>query len=191
MAMSVPTEKRWTADEARQINEANPAHWPRYEVIGGELLVTPAPRLLHQDAVLQMAALLRGHIDANGAGHTMIAPADIELEPDSTVSPDVFVIPLQNGRKPRNWRDVSALMLVVEVLSPSTARHDRVTKRDYFARNGVAEYWIVDLDARVVERWRLGDERPAVIEQTLIWDPTNSSEAFVLDVRHFFAEVLD
>ena len=62
-------------------------------------------------------------------------------------------------------------MLVVEVLSPSTARYDRQVKRRWFQRTGIPEYWIVDPDARQVERWRPTDQRPEVLDTLLLWQP--------------------
>lgn len=191
MSMPAQAEKRWSADEARALNEANPKHWPRYEVIDGELLVSPAPRSFHQDAVLSLATRLHAYTEAAHFGHTMIGPADLELEPDSTVSPDLFVTTLVNGRKPRDWKEVDGLWLAIEVLSPSTARYDRVVKRAYFARNQVPEYWVVDLDARLIERWSAGDERPAVETATLTWTPIDGAGALTIELPAFFAEVCD
>ena len=64
-------------------------------------------------------------------------------------------------------------LLAVEVLSPSTARADRTVKRRLYQRAGVPEYWIVDLEARLVERWRPADERPEVLTDTLTWRPVS------------------
>jgi Uma2 family endonuclease len=189
MSMPAMVKKRWSADEARALNEANPRHWPRYEVIDGELLASPAPRSFHQDAVLTLARRLSDYTDYTGFGHTMIGPADLELEPDSTVSPDLFVTKLVNGRKPRNWKEVDGLWLAIEVLSPSTARYDRVVKRAYFARNQVTEYWVVDLDARLVERWRAGEDRPEVAFGTLAWAPVAGVEQLTLSLVNLFHEV--
>ena len=187
MAMPSMSKKRWTADEARALNNANPLPWPYYEVIGGELLVSPAPRALHQEAVLLLAMRLREYTDRFPVGHTMIGPADVELEHDSTVAPDVFVTALVDGRKPRTWKEVTAVRVVAEVASPSTIGNDRVTKRAYYLRNGVEEYWIVDLDARVVERWHPKDDRPQIVTGTLIWAP--HPEAFSFDLPAYFADV--
>ena len=189
MSMPAAAKKRWSADEARALNEANPKHWPRYEVIDRELLVSPAPRSLHQDAVLLLARRLSEYTDRTAFGHTMIGPADIELEPDSTVSPDLFVTKLVNGRKPRNWKEVDGLWVVAEVLSPSTARYDRVIKRGYFRRNQVPEYWVVDLDARLIERWHANDDRPEVAFGSLIWAPTAGVARLTLSLVDLFREV--
>jgi Uma2 family endonuclease len=105
--------------------------------------------------------------------------------------PDVFVVPPTDGRRPPRWRDVRHLLVAAEVLSPSTARHDRVTKRHYYQGQGVPEYWIADVDARIVERWHPGDERPELVESTLVWHPAGVDEPFTLDLPRYFAEVHD
>jgi Uma2 family endonuclease len=190
MGMPARSAKRWTANEARRLNEANPLWWPRYEVIDGELLVSPAPRLLHQRAVTTLLFLLEQQLIDRPGIEVLAGPADIELEPDSTLSPDIFVFPGVEGRRARHWTEVTSLLLVVEVLSPSTARNDRVTKRDYFLRNDVGEYWIVDLDARVVERWKRGYTRPDIVRDELRAQ-IRDDITIVIDVERFFARVCD
>lgn len=75
------------------------------------------------------------------------------------------------GSPPSDWPEVGIPRLIVELLSHSTARHDRITKRAVYQECGVPEYWIVDLDARLVERWRPGDERPEILDRALDWRP--------------------
>jgi Uma2 family endonuclease len=106
------------------------------------------------------------------------------------VQPDVFVTPPVDGRRPRDWSDITDLMLAVEVLSPSTARADRQVKRRLFQRRGVPEYWIVDLDARLIERWRPDDERPELLAETLVWQPSAEAEPLEIDLPRFFGEVM-
>ena len=84
---------------------------------------------------------------------------------------------------------MGTLLLAAEVISPSSARGDRVDKREAYQRNGVPEYWIVDAAARVVERWHPSDERPEIISDRLIWTPAGATEPFVLDLVAYFAEV--
>jgi Uma2 family endonuclease len=83
------------------------------------------------------------------------------------------------------------LLLTVEVLSPSTRRADRVKKRIVYLEEGVPEYWIVDLDARLIERWRQGDERPEIVSESIAWLPVADVPALTLDLPRFFAEILD
>ena len=77
----------------------------------------------------------------------------------------------------------------MEVVSPSTARADRTVKRLLFQRAGVPEYWIVDLDARLVERWRPGDDRPEVLTELLRWHPDPAAAPLEIDMPQFFATV--
>ena len=107
--------RRWTANEVRAMQaEARP--WPRFELIDGELLVTPAPRRLHQRAVVELLLLLHPYVHAHRVGVVEISPADIELEPGTIVQPDVFVSPLVDGRRPVDWRETSSLVLAAEVI---------------------------------------------------------------------------
>jgi Uma2 family endonuclease len=120
---------------------------------------------------------------------SLFSPADIEPEAGALVQPDVFVGPLPEGRRPSSWADFSRLLLAVEVVSPSTARADRTVKRLLFQRAGVPEYWIVDLDARLVERWRPGDDRPEVITEVLRWHPDRATAPLEIDLPRLFATV--
>ncbi len=190
--------KRWTAEEVRALMDES-RHTPRYELIDGELLVSfdvdeargvrNSPSPLHQRAVGLLLVALADYLDARGFGEVLLAPADLELEPDTIVQPDVFVVPASAGPLRQSWSVVRSLLLAVEVLSPSTARHDRVTKRRFFQRVGVPEYWIVDLDARLIERSRPDDERVELLDEQLVWHPAGAAEPFTLDLPAFFARV--
>ena len=183
--MGMPeTLERWTAARVREL----PDDGNRYEVVDGELFVTPAPSWDHQYVVGELFVALRAYCTSLGWGHAVISPADIELDPTTLVQPDVFVVPLNEGRRPKRWQDIRGLLLVVEVLSPSTARADRTVKRRRFQRAGV-EYWIVDVDAGLIERGRPGDERPDVISERLTWQPQSGVPPFVLDLLAFFKSV--
>jgi Uma2 family endonuclease len=181
------TARRWTAEMVRAL----PDDGNRYEVIDGELFVTPAPRALHQRAVGELFVRLWHYVRAAKAGEAMTSPADIEFREDRLVQPDIFVITLRpGGRKVREWQEIKSLVLAVEVLSPSTARADRQVKRRLYQEEPVGEYWIVDLDARVIERWRHGDQRPEVPSDRLAW-PAPSTPALEIDLPAFFRDVLD
>src|SRR6476646_9467113 len=81
----------------------------------------------------------------------------------------------------REGLPIRELLLAVEVLSPSSSRHDRVRKRPLYQRH-VPDYWIVDLDARLVEHWTPTHDRPEVITETLSWHPPGATTAFTLDL---------
>ncbi|MGH7531053.1 MAG: Uma2 family endonuclease [Gemmatimonadales bacterium] len=179
--------ERWTAARVREL----PDDGNRYEVVDGELLLTPAPSLAHQRAVGELFALLRSYCQTTGVGEAVTSPADIEFDLRTLVQPDVFVVPLEHGRRPEHWTDIHGLVLAIEVLSPSTARADRTVKRRRYQRAGLPEYWIVDLDARLVERWRPGDERPEVLTERLVWQPEAAAAPLGIDLPKLFARVLD
>ena len=162
--------------------------WPRYELLDGELLVTSAPNTPHQWAVGGMFMRVAPFVEQYALGMTFMSPADIELAPETIMQPDVFVVPADNiPDEAMSWTDVRHLLLAVEVLSPSTERQDRVRKRDFYLANHVDEYWIVDLDARVIERWTPERERPDLRRDEITWHPRGAPAPLVLDVRQFFA----
>ena len=183
--MAMPQTHAWTAEMVRAL----PDDGNRYEVIDGELFVTPAPSWRHGDAILALVRLLDPYLRRHGIGHLEIAPQDVEFDERNMVEPDLFVVPLVEGRKPVGWEDVRRLLLAVEVLSPVTARADRLRKRALYQREGVPEYWIVDADARVVERWRPGESRPEVLDEALVWQPDPRTDPLTLDLPALFAEV--
>ncbi len=186
--MGMPqTAHYWTPDEVRAL----PADGRRYELIAGELLVTPAPGFPHQEAVVLVVEALREYLQRTKAGHAAISPADLTLEPGALVQPDAFVVGLVAGRRPRDWADIERLLLAIEVLSPSTARADRTVKRRLYQRAGVPEYWIIDLEARLVERWRPGDERPEILTEQLEWVPEPGIAPLTIDLAAFFGRVFD
>lgn len=186
--MSMPTLRRqWTFDDIQQL----PDDGNRYEVIDGELFVTPAPSFRHQAAVAELHALLRHYLADLNVGYPLFAPADVVFSHTRAVQPDLFVVPLVNGRRPERFQDVSRLLLAVEVLSPSTARADRVAKRTLFREQGVDEYWIVDMDSRTIERSTPGDSRVEVCADRLNWQPRGAPAALELDLPAYFGRVLD
>jgi len=174
---------RWTAEMVRNL----PDDGNRYEVVDGELLVTPSPTYSHQRVVLEFATILLPYTRLSGIGGTLVSPADIELDSEGLVQPDVFVQGFVDGHPPRAWNVGAPLLLAIEVLSPSTARADRITKRRRFQRASVPEYWIVDTDARTIERWRPSDERPEVLSEQLSWQPEGAAAPLTIDLVEFFA----
>ena len=189
MAMPALEVRRWTAAEVRQLTADNPLLTPRYELVDGELLVTPSPGYPHQRTVAALYLALHLYLQPLRIAEVYFSPSDVELEPEFVAQPDVFVLTRAESRRIlREGFPVRELMLAIEVVSPSSGRHDRVRKRPKYQRY-VDEYWIVDPDARLFERWRAGDERPEVSVTQFTWLPSEGASAFVLDIERFFAEV--
>jgi Uma2 family endonuclease len=187
MGMPAVEGRRWTAAEVRALPD-EPGK--RFEVVDGELLVSPGPSFAHQRVTLEFQVLLRAYFEKWRVADVLGGPAEIEADPNTLIQPDVFVLPLVNGRRPRDWADVERALLIIEVLSPSTARYDRVKKRRRYQRLG-AEYWIVDPGARLVERWTPGDERPEMLDDRVSWHPEGVGEPITIDLLTLFARALD
>ena len=188
--MGMPAvSRRWSAREVRALIAENPRLTPRYELVDGELLVTPSPSREHQRAVGELYFALRLFLGDERYAEVYMSPSDVELEPEFLSQPDVFVVPpSERRRKDDNvWRK---LLLAAEVLSPSSSRHDRVRKRPKYQAH-VPEYWIVDLASRLFERWTPRDERSEILTEQIEWRPEGAPEAFSLDLPAFFARVLD
>lgn len=179
--------RQWTADDLLAL----PDDGQRYEVIDGELFVTPSPSMENQRALSVLFRLVADYIDREHVGEAFFSPSDITFSPRRSVQPDMFVVPLVEGRRHRQFRDMKHLLLAVEVLSPSTARLDRVQKRVLYREEGVEEFWIVDLDARTFERSTPADSRIDVLDANVRWAPSGASTSFELDVPAYFARVLD
>jgi Uma2 family endonuclease len=122
---------------------------PRCELLSGRLLVTPAPSFRHQEIVLALGAHFAAYARRQG-GRAAVAPVDVALSEHSIVQPDVvYIAPERASIVARHV--AGAPDLVVEVLSPGTARRDLGEKLKLYAEAGVAEYWIVDPAGRTFE----------------------------------------
>src|SRR2546427_1884837 len=165
--MGMPhTAKRWTAAMVRAL----PDDSYRYEVIAGELVVTPAPSATHQRAVAGLLVRLANYLQHQPWAEVLASPADISFHADMLVQPDLFVLPIMpdEGRV-LGWSQIRTLMLAVEALSASTARADRQGKRRLYPPERVGGYWIVDAEGRLVEPWRAPRNRPEIGSTTLRW----------------------
>ena len=115
----------------------------RYQVIEGELIVSPSPHYRHQRIVWSLGQRLFAYAEAHKLGEVVGAPIDVILEPNTIVQPDLLFIRRDNLGIIGNVIS-GAPDLCIEVLSPSTGLHDRYAKKAVYARCGVPEYWIVD-----------------------------------------------
>jgi Uma2 family endonuclease len=151
----------------------------RYETVHGELLVTPAPRADHQYVVINSAVRLGNFLARYPLGQVLPSPADISWAPDVLVQPDLFVVAIDEART-FDWNRMRTLLLVVEVLSPSTSRYDRFTKRRVYQEYGVPWYWIVDIQARAAEIWTPDATSPTLERERLVWQPQGAAEPLVI-----------
>ena len=131
----------------------------RYEAIEGELYVTPVPSLRHQRIAMRLTLVLHRLLGEPGHGELFFAPTGVEFPAtEEGVQPDLlFVSNERRGILAEPWIQ-GPPDLVIEILSPTTARRDRGVKRKLYERQGVSEYWIVDPEAEAVEVWTFASE---------------------------------
>ncbi|MBK6458835.1 MAG: Uma2 family endonuclease [Gemmatimonadetes bacterium] len=179
MSMPAALDRFYTREEVL----AFPEDGNRYELVHGELLVSPAPQARHQRAIARLLVALARYLEEHSAGEALMSPADISWGglPDVLVQPDLFVVPPHLGRV-RDWGEVEQLSLVIEVLSPTTARYDRFTKRRLYQEMRVPLYWLIDIDQRRAEVWTPEATFPVIETQSLTWQPAGASEAFILEL---------
>ena len=176
---------RWSEEEFFAARDLAPPG-ERWELVDGELLVTPSPHWSHQGIIAELFSLLRAYVREHALGTVYASPLDVRLEPGLVLQPDILVVPA--GHLRHHDDVVSKLLLACETISPSSARFDRVVKRPRFQRLRVAEYWIVDGESQTIERWQPDDERPAILADRLVWHPEGASEPFQLDIPLMFRD---
>lgn len=124
----------------------------RYEILDGDLYMSPAPFVFHQRLVLRLATVLKTHVEAQDLGEVFIPPIDVILSKHNVVQPDVVFVS-QSRREIVGEKNINgAPDLLVEVLSSSSVERDTRDKRNIYARCGVDHYWLIDPDeTRIVE----------------------------------------
>jgi Uma2 family endonuclease len=174
----------WTySDYARLPDDGN-----RYEVIDGELLVTPSPSPLHQRIVFRLAMALDRYAQRRGLG-LVIPDVDLLFRTGQFLRPDLVVVP-EGARAGITNRGVeTAPLLVVEILSPTSGAIDRVKKPARYGDFGIPEYWVLDPEERCAWVWRFarGVQSPERIEGRLEWHPTGAPEALGIDLEEVLA----
>ena len=179
MHMALET-RAWTrADLQRLPDDGN-----RYEVLAGELFVTPAPSAFHQRIVAWLSAAITPFVVAHGIGVVHQARSVMVVD-GSELEPDLMVLP----RAPFDaWENAPTPILVVEVISKSTRRRDRDEKRRFYLEKGVAEYWVVDRYTRSVIRFRPSGQE--AITTVLTWVPLGTEATLDVDVAMMFSQIL-
>ncbi|MFT4039132.1 MAG: Uma2 family endonuclease [Thermomicrobiales bacterium] len=128
----------------------------RYELIDGELVVSPPPVWRHQMISTRLAAWLTMHVDSEGLGWVNSGPG-VAISSRTYLIPDVVFVSRERGDIIDEAGIEGAPDLAIEILSPKTRRHDLLTKRAQYAQLGVREYWIIDPDALTIDVLALAD----------------------------------
>jgi Uma2 family endonuclease len=177
---------RLTYPELRQM----PEDGKRYELVNGEVFVTPSPSEKHQRILGNLFQSMADYARENKLGRVYFAPFDVVFSDKTALQPDlIFVSSARKGIIGPEYI-IGAPDLVVEVLSPHRPRFDRVTKFEQYALYGVGEYWIVDLVAENLEVYRLAENgyelRAGLAGEQILETPL--LQGWKLPVRKLFAE---
>jgi Uma2 family endonuclease len=176
--MSMPA-KAWTLEELHRL----PDDGNKYEVIRGELFVTPPPSVDHEEVLARLSAILTTYVERYGVGRVYRPRAVIRFE-GSEAEPDLMVRPVTLGVHGNAWEKLPPPLLVVEALSPTTRRRDLVNKREYYLDAGAGEYWVLDIERREIRIIRR-EKADVVVRDSLVWRSV-AAEPLVLDVAALF-----
>jgi Uma2 family endonuclease len=178
---SLPKREFWTVDDVWALPSR--AGY-RYEVLHGELLVTPPPANAHQGPATELTVVLAVWARARGE-FAVRSPGGVYISPTTWLEPDVAVYPAPR-HSTASWVDLPPPVLVAEVLSPSTRKRDRHRKRPAYLAHGVGEVWIVDHERRMIERWTSASEFPEVVTDRIEWSPRQGVEPLVFALTELF-----
>lgn len=188
MAMPALARTDWTVD----MLDALPDDGQRHEIIDGELFVTQAPSNVHQLLVGELLVRFRTYLRGSSIARAIMSPSDVR-RPDrqrNRVQPDVYVFRLRNNEHPAYPFEFSDLLLVIEVVSPSSSQYDYHTKRRLYLGNGIPEYWVLNPDARNVSRWMGADDPGQVLSERIDWHPSGMQASLVIDINELFDDAL-
>lgn len=147
----------WTVDALRAL----PGGGTDYEVVGGRRHRLAFPTASHENAIALLHHLLSEYATRHALGRVERAPLEMVVDSRTVLRPDLVVLSSTDPRP----------ALVIEVLSPQTAAHDRGPKRVCYQELGVLEVWLVDFDSTTVERWRPDADGAESVRTHLVWQP--------------------
>lgn len=182
MFMALST-RAWTLAELERLPDDN----NKYELLDGELFVTPAPSPAHERLASELVSRLVPYVRAEGIG-SVYTPRAVIRSGHSEVEPDVMVRPVSRTL-PTTWDDMPTPSLVVEILSGTTRTRDADQKRAFYMRIGVAEYWMVDRWSRSIRVVRPHTD-DVVADSVLLWHPDGAHDALPMNVAAYFSDAL-
>jgi Uma2 family endonuclease len=153
MATSLIEKKKYTYEDYLKTPDDK-----RYELIEGELLMTPSPITNHQRISRKIAFLIEKFVTENDLGEVFYAPYDVYLDDENVVQPDIMFISKGRSKIIGEKNLQGAPDLVVEILSESTAYRDLIQKKKLYAKFGVKEYWIVVPEEKTIDIYSLKDK---------------------------------
>jgi len=150
---TVTPGRLYTYEDYLKIDDTN-----QYELIGGKLILVPAPKTIHQELSGRIFRKIADFVDNNDLGKVFYAPMDVLLTENDKPQPDILFIAKERLHIITEANIQGAPDLVIEILSPSTTKWDKVEKSKLYYKHGVKEYWVVDPDGKVVEIFIPGEK---------------------------------
>ena len=180
--MAVATHLEWTLEQLHRL----PDDGNKYELVRGELFVTPPPGDEHETILAKLHEILVPFVRAHGLGHVYRPKAVMRFE-GSEVEPDLMVRAQHPDRRgdDSDWTRAPTPLLVVEVLSGTTRRRDRNQKKDLYLDAGVPEYWIVDRVERAITVVRRSGA--TVVNDRMTWSPDGAPASLEFAVEEIFS----
>lgn len=128
-----------------------PENDKRYEIMDGDLTMTPSPNTRHQMVLLNLATILKSFVEHQHLGQIFIAPYDVVLSKYDVVQPDIIFITTRHTDRVKSTHLEGEPDLVIEIMSTGTLQRDRIFKRKLYAIHGVSEYWLVHPEKETVQ----------------------------------------
>jgi Uma2 family endonuclease len=179
--MGVAASSRpWTLEELHRL----PDDGNKYELVRGELFVTPPPSVEHEYIGARLSRLLVPYVERHRLGYVMHPRAVVRLE-GSEVEPDIMVRAAP-ALGESDWEAAPLPILIVEVLSPTTRRRDLTQKKSFYLDAGIAEYWVVDPESRTITVMRRDTSTVVRESETVTWTPLRDAEALTFRVEELF-----
>ncbi|MEW6171990.1 MAG: Uma2 family endonuclease [Bacillota bacterium] len=176
-------EKTYTYEDYRKLPEGAP-----YQLVGGELVLTPAPGTYHQIISFNLGLAMGNIVVSKRLGRILFAPIDVYLEETETYQPDIIFIARERMEIIEPARINGAPDLVAEILSPTTAYYDLRKKYKVYEKCGVSEYWIVDPEEKSVQIFLLKEGKFALDQEAATQGTVTSRviEGFTISLETIF-----
>jgi Uma2 family endonuclease len=179
---TAPEKKRWTLEEVHAL----PEDGNKYELVYGELWVTPAFSDRHETILARLTRILDPYVEAQGLGLVYHPRAVFRVGREVEVEPDLMVRQPHPDPGGGPWETAPRPILVAEVVSPSSRRRDYGKKRELYLEKEIPEYWIVDGEQRTITIVAPGRDA-AVVTDRLTWAPAGASDPLTCELARVFA----
>ncbi len=172
--------RSWSYEEFAEL----PDDGNRYEIIAGEVYMTPSPRPIHQRVALRLGVVLDPFVVRHALGAVFMGPIDVLFGEKDYLEPDLVFVRRERMAIVSDRGIEGVPDLVVEVVSHSTAARDRGLKRERYASFGVPQYWVVDIERKQVEVYdkAFDTNRPEIVTDTLVWQLAPGAPLLTIDV---------